>query len=227
MLSSDRVRIQSVEVLSEDWYVLKKTTFDFQRRDGTWQRQSRETYDRGNGATVLLYDPERRTVVLTRQFRLPAYVNGHHGLMIETPAGLLDHAHPEDRIRMEVEEETGFRVEQVRHVFDAYMSPGSVTERLHFFVARYDGAARVGEGGGVAAEGEDIEVLELSIEEALHLVAQGEIVDGKTLLLLQYAQLHLLDSLSPPASGRRERRGDCGAGHGPGSSSPLDPRCHS
>jgi nudix-type nucleoside diphosphatase (YffH/AdpP family) len=189
--TTDRVRIQSVEILSDDWYVLKKTTFDFQRRDGTWQRQSRETYDRGNGATVLLYDPARRTVVLTRQFRLPAYVNGHHGLMIETPAGLLDDARPEDRIRSEAEEETGFRVHHVRRVFDAYMSPGSVTERLFFFVAEYDGAARVGAGGGVAEEGEDIEVLELPLDDALRLCAAGEIVDGKTLLLLQYAQLHL------------------------------------
>ena len=194
MPNSPRVRIQSMEVLSDDWYVLKKTTFDYQRRDGTWQRQSRETYDRGNGATVLLYDPARRTVVLTRQFRLPAYVNGHHGLMIEAPAGLLDDARPEDRIRVEAEEETGFRIQHVRRVFDAYMSPGSVTERLHFFVAEYDGAARVSAGGGVAAEGEDIEVLELSLEDALRLVEEGEIVDGKTLLLLQYAQLHLFDS---------------------------------
>ena len=186
-----RVRIHSVEVLSDDWYVLKKTTFDYQRRDGTWQRQSRETYDRGNGATVLLYDLARRTVVLTRQFRLPAYVNGHHGLLIEAPAGLLDEASPEDRIRAEAEEETGFRVQHVSHAFDAYMSPGSVTERLHFFVAEYDGTSQVGAGGGVAAEGEDIEVLELPFDEARRLAAEGEIVDGKTLLLLQYAELHL------------------------------------
>jgi nudix-type nucleoside diphosphatase (YffH/AdpP family) len=191
MRTTDRVRVQSVEILSDDWYVLKKTTFDYQRRDGTWQRQSRETYDRGNGATVLLYDPARRTVVLTRQFRLPAFVNGHDGLMIETPAGLLDEARPEDRVRIEAEEETGFRVQHVRRVFDAYMSPGSVTERLHFFVAEYDGAARVGTGGGVAEEGEDIEVLELPLDDALRLCADGEIMDGKTLLLLQYAQLHL------------------------------------
>ena len=185
------VRIHSVEVLSQDWYVLKKTTFDYRRRDGTWQRQSRETYDRGNGATVLLHDPARRTVVLTRQFRLPVYVNGHHGLLIETPAGLLDRACPEDRIRQETEEETGFRVSRLRWVFDAYMSPGSVTERLHFFVAEYDRLSRTGEGGGVVEEGEDIEVLELSIDDALLLVARGEIVDAKTLLLLQYARLHL------------------------------------
>src|SRR6201998_2888856 len=141
--TADRVRIVDVQVLSDDWYVLKKNTFDYQRADGRWQRQSRETYDRGNGATLLLYDPRRRTVVLTRQFRLPAFVNGHHGMLIEAPAGLLEAASPEERIRAEVEEETGYRVHAVRKVFEAYMSPGSVTEKLYFFVAQYDPASRV------------------------------------------------------------------------------------
>src|SRR5580698_800901 len=144
----ERVRIKRVETLSDDWYLLKKTTFDFLRNDGSWQQQSRETYDRGNGATILLYDLERRTVVLTRQFRFPVFVNGHPGLLIETPAGLLDRASPEDRIKAEVEEETGYRVENVRRIFEAFMSPGSVTEKLYFFLAEYDGGSRVTTGGG-------------------------------------------------------------------------------
>ncbi|MGF6598176.1 nudix-type nucleoside diphosphatase (YffH/AdpP family) [Paraburkholderia sp. GAS448] len=189
--TADRVRIVNVEVLSDDWYVLKKTTFDFQRADGSWQRQSRETYDRGNGATLLLYDPDRRTVVLTRQFRLPVFVNGHDGMLIEAPGGLLEAASPEARIRAEVEEETGYRVHAARKVFEAYMSPGSVTEKLFFFVAQYDPASRVSRGGGVAAEGEDIEVLELPVDEALAMVQRGDIADGKTIMLLQYAALHL------------------------------------
>jgi nudix-type nucleoside diphosphatase (YffH/AdpP family) len=189
---TDRVRIVDVQVLSDDWYVLKKTTFDYLRADGSWQRQSRETYDRGNGATLLLYDPRRRTVVLTRQFRLPAFVNGHAGMLIETPAGLLEEASPEARIHAEVEEETGYRVQSVRKVFEAFMSPGSVTEKLFFFVAEYDAGSKVSHGGGVADEGEDIEVLELPLDEALTMVQRGEIVDGKTIMLLQYAALHLV-----------------------------------
>ncbi|ACC72423.1 NUDIX domain-containing protein [Paraburkholderia phymatum] len=188
---ADRVRIVDAQVLSDDWYVLKKTTFDYRRADGSWQRQSRETYDRGNGATLLLYDRRRRTVVLIRQFRLPAFVNGHEGMLIEAPAGLLEAASPEARIRAEVEEETGYRVESVRKVFEAFMSPGSVTEKLYFFVAEYDAAARVSRGGGVADEGEDIEVLEFAIDDALTMIARGEIMDGKTIMLLQYAALHL------------------------------------
>jgi nudix-type nucleoside diphosphatase (YffH/AdpP family) len=189
--TADRVRIVDVEVLSDDWYVLKKTTFDFLRADGTWQRQSRETYDRGNGATLLLYDPRHRTAVLTRQFRLPVFVNGHDGMLIEAPAGLLETASPEARIRAEVEEETGYRVHAVRKVFEAYMSPGSVTEKLFFFVAEYDPASKISRGGGIAGEGEDIEVLELSVDEALAMVQRGDIADGKTIMLLQYAALHL------------------------------------
>lgn len=193
---SDRVRIRSVEVLSDDWYTLRKTTFDYRRRDGTWQRQSRETYDRGNGATILLHNRARRTVILVRQFRFPAFVNGHEGMLTEAPAGLLDEASPEERIRREAEEETGYRVGAVRKVFDAYMSPGSVTEKLHFFVAEYDPDSRVGEGGGVADEGEDIEVLEIPIEEAVRMMDDGRIADGKTIMLLQHARLHLF-----PATG--------------------------
>ncbi|USX26013.1 NUDIX domain-containing protein [Oxalobacteraceae bacterium OTU3CINTB1] len=191
-MPEDRIRIHKVETLSDDWFVLKKTTFDYRRSDGTWQRQSRETYDRGHGATILLYNRELRTVVLVRQFRFPAYVEGHPGFLIEAPAGLLDQATPEVRIKAEVEEETGYRIGEVHKVFEAFMSPGSVTERLHFFVAEYDPASRPGAGGGVAEEGEDIEVLELTMEQAMAMMASGEIADGKTIMLLQYAALHLL-----------------------------------
>jgi nudix-type nucleoside diphosphatase (YffH/AdpP family) len=189
--TAGRVRVIESQVLSDDWYLLKKTVFDFRRADGSWQRQQRETYDRGNGATLLLYHPTLRRVVLTRQFRFPAFVNGHHGMLIEAPAGLLDQATPEYRIRAEVEEETGYRVGAIRKVFEAFMSPGSVTEKLFFFVAEYDAATRVGSGGGIEAEGEDIEVLELPFEEAMAMVNRGEIVDGKTIMLLQYAALTL------------------------------------
>jgi nudix-type nucleoside diphosphatase (YffH/AdpP family) len=188
-----RVRVENITTLSDDWYVLKKTTFSYRRSDGTWQQQSRETYDRGNGATILLYEPEGRTVLLTRQFRYPAFVNGHDDLLIETPAGLLDDASPEDRIRAEVEEETGYRVSDVRLVFDAFMSPGSVTERLHFFVGSYSSTDQVSDGGGKAEEGEDIERLEPTIEEALEMIKDGRIRDGKTIMLLQYAALHIFN----------------------------------
>lgn len=191
MSIANRIRVEDVTVLSDDWYVLKKTTFSFLRSDGCWQRQSRETYDRGNGATILLYDPLRRTVILTRQFRYPAFVNGHDDLLIEAPAGLLDNAEPEARIRAETEEETGFRIRKVRRVFDAFMSPGSVTERLHFFIGEYQPGDRISEGGGNEAEGEDIAVLELGIDDALSMIDSGVIRDGKTIMLLQYAALHV------------------------------------
>lgn len=188
----ERIRIRDVTLLSDDWYVLKKTIFDYRRRDGSWQTLSRETYDRGNGAALLLYDPTRGTVLLTRQFRFPAYVNGHAEPLLEVCAGLLDARSPEEAIRAEAEEELGVTVQAPRRVFDAFMSPGSVTERLYFFVAEYDPATRAGAGGGVAEEGEDIEVLELHMDEAMRMMADGRIADGKTIMLLQYAALHLL-----------------------------------
>ncbi len=194
---TETIRVKEVKVLSQDWYVLKKTRFERQRRDGTWQELTRETYDRGNGATILLYNLEHRSVVLTRQFRYPAFVNGHCGMLIEAAAGLLDHASPEERIRAEVAEETGFHVFDVTRIFDAFMSPGSVTERLHFFVAPYTSNCKASDGGGDATEGEDIEVLEMSIDDALGAVASGAIQDGKTIMLLQYAALHLF-----PETGR-------------------------
>lgn len=196
MSISDRVRVGEVTLLSDDWYILKKTRFSFRRADGSWQEQSRETYDRGNGATILLYDRGRRTVILTRQFRYPAFVNGHDDLLIEAPAGLLDNADPETRIRAETEEETGFRVREVRQIFDAFMSPGSVTERLHFFVGEYEPGDLAGQGGGNEDEGEDIAVLEISIEEALDMVSLGTIRDAKTIMLLQYAALNIFTAVS-------------------------------
>jgi nudix-type nucleoside diphosphatase (YffH/AdpP family) len=186
-----RVRVHSVETLSDNWYVLKKTTFDFLRSDGTWQRQSRETYDRGNGAVMLLYNRARRTVVLTQQFRYPAFVNGHDDLLIEAPAGLLDKASPEESIRKETMEETGYIVHDVKKIFEAFMSPGSVTEKLHFFIAEYEPGTRRVRGGGLVSEGEDITTLELHLDVALQKVMKGEIKDAKTIMLLQYAKLYL------------------------------------
>lgn len=191
MTVSDRIRVKDVRVLSDNHYLLKTTTFEYRRGNGEWQTQHRETYDRGNGAALLPYNLAQRTVVLVRQFRFPAYVNGYDDLMIEAAAGLLDNASPEARIRAEAEEETGYRLGAVAKVFEAFMSPGAVTEKLHFFVAEYEPAMRVGSGGGLASEGEDIEVLELAIDEALAMIADGRIADAKTIMLLQYAALHI------------------------------------
>jgi GDP-mannose pyrophosphatase NudK len=190
MKKSTHVRIVAEELLSDNWYILKKTTFDFYRRDGTWQRLNRETYDRGNGAVLMLFDASKRTVVLTRQFRFPAFVNGCvDGYLIEACAGLLDGDDPETCIRREVAEETGFHIRNPKKVFEAYMSPGSVTEKLHFFVAEYTADDRVSNGGGDANEGEDIEVLEYQLEDALAMIKTGAINDGKTIMLLQYLAL--------------------------------------
>jgi nudix-type nucleoside diphosphatase (YffH/AdpP family) len=184
------VRIQRVETLADDWYVLRKYRIAYRRRDGTWQELSREAYDRGNGAVILLYSRARQSVILTRQFRLPAFVNGHpDGMLLEAPAGLLDAQSPADAIRREVEEETGFRVTAVTELFSAYMSPGSVTERLHFFAAEVDPGDRASEGGGSLAEGEDIEVVEMPFEAALAAIEGGRIVDAKTIMLLYHARV--------------------------------------
>jgi nudix-type nucleoside diphosphatase (YffH/AdpP family) len=189
MTVSDRIRVEEETTLSDSWGALKKTRFAFRRSDGAWQQQTRETYDRGNGATILLYDRSRRTVILTRQFRFPTYVNGYDELLIETPAGLLDSMAPEERIKAETEEETGYRIDKVEKVFEAFMSPGSVTERLFFFIGAYAPKDRASAGGGQAGEGEDIEVMEVGIEEALAMIADGRIVDAKTIMLLQHAAL--------------------------------------
>lgn len=188
--SAAHVRLLETQLLSNDWYVLRKITFELRRRDGSWQRQSREAYDRGNGATLLLFDPVRLTVVLTRQFRLPAFINGcADGYLMEACAGLLDGNDPETCIRREAEEETGYRIRAPRKVFEAYMSPGSVTEKLHFFVAEYQVDDRIGAGGGLVAEGEDIEVIEMPLAEALAGIGTGFIQDAKTVMLLQYVAL--------------------------------------
>lgn len=183
------VRINTIDVLSDAWYTLRRVDFDYRDASGNWSNQQREAYDRGNGATILLVDWDRQTVVLTRQFRMPAYLNGHaDGMLIEAPAGLLDEDDAETAIRREAEEETGYRVGAVTRLFELFMSPGSVTERVAFFAAEYTPDDRVSDGGGVAHEGEDIEVLELDLDEALGLVTAGRIADGKTVVLLQWAE---------------------------------------
>ena len=191
MTISDRVRVKNVRLLSDDYCTLKNTTFECRRANGEWQTQKRETYDRGNAATVLPYNLAQRSVVLVRQFRYPAYVNGYDDLMIEAAAGVLDDDAAGGRIRAEAEEETGYRLGEIKKIFEAFMSPGAVTEKQHFFVAEYDPAMRIGAGGGIADEGEDIEVLELPIDEALAMIADGRIVDAKTIMLLQYAALNI------------------------------------
>ena len=184
------IEIVKTEVLSDNWYVLRKVSYRMRRNDGTWVERTREAYDRGNGATILLYDLGRRTVLLTRQFRLPTYVNGNDsGMLLETCAGLLDADNPEDCIRRETREETGYEIREVRKLFEAYMSPGSVTEILHFFAAEYSAAERIGEGGGI--DDEDIEVVEMGFDAALDAVRTGSIRDAKTILLLQYAALNI------------------------------------
>jgi nudix-type nucleoside diphosphatase (YffH/AdpP family) len=184
------VRITGLDVLSDNWYVLRKVTFEYDDRAGGTTVQHREVYDRGNGATILLHDPVRDTVLLTRQFRMPVYLNGHpDGMLIETPAGLLDGDAPEECIRREAEEETGFRASGVRKVFELFMSPGAVTEWVALFVGTYDESSHVSAGGGIEHEGEDIHVVELPLSEALAMVERGEINDAKTVILLQWMQL--------------------------------------
>ena len=186
------VEIEAVDVTSDGWHVLRRTTFLYRRRDGRWVRQERETYDRGNGATILLYDLERRSVLLTSQFRFPAYVNGHpDGILIEAAAGLLDGDSPEEAVRREVAEELGVTVGDPRPVFELFMSPGSVTERVHFFVAPWSPADMTGDGGGVESEGEDIAPIELPFDDAIRMIEDGRIADAKTVILLQWAALHL------------------------------------
>jgi len=190
MTIADRIRVKDVRLLSDNHYTLKTTTLEWRRADGEWQTQHRETYDRGNGATLLPYNLARRTVMLVKQFRYPAYVNGCDDLLIEAAAGLLDNESPEKRIRAEAEEEIGYRLRDIRKIFEAYMSPGSVTEKLHFFAGEYQPDMKIGSGGGNPDEGEDIEVLELKIDEALAMIADGRIMDAKTIMLLQWARLN-------------------------------------
>ena len=188
---NSNLRNISTEILSKNWYTLNKVTFEYMQKDGTWIKQSREAYDRGNGAAILLYNNETKTVILTQQFRMPTYINGNEtGMMIEACAGLLDEDNPEDCIRRETEEETGFRITDVKKIYEAYMSPGSVTEILYFFVAEYNDDHKINEGGGI--DHENIEVMELDFKAALAMVKSGEIKDAKTIMLLQYAEINLL-----------------------------------
>jgi nudix-type nucleoside diphosphatase (YffH/AdpP family) len=194
MTVKKRIRHLDISPLYKGWANLKRATYEYLRSDGVWQTQTREIFDCGHGAAILLYDLQRRTVILTRQFRFAAFSHGYDGLMIEVPAGLLDDASPEDRVRAETEEETGYRVREVRKVIEAYISPGAVTQMNYGFVGAYKPQDRVSEGGGRIEEGEDIEVLELDFDEAMAMIEDGRIQDGKTIILLQYAALHLFAS---------------------------------
>lgn len=185
------VKIIKTDILSDNWYILKKVTYEYTKKDGTKLTQSREAYDRGNGATILLYNLQQKTVILTKQFRLPSYINGNeNGMLIEACAGLLDKDNAEDCIKRETEEETGYKISEVKKIFEAYMSPGSVTEILYFFVAEYSKDMKVNEGGGVEHEEENIEVLELNFDDALRKIETDEIKDAKTIMLLQYIRLN-------------------------------------
>ncbi len=191
MSNSNRVNITENKLLSDNWYVLRRYTYDYLGRDGQWTTQQREAYDRGNGATILLHNPQTGTVILTRQFRLPTYVNGNpSGMLIEACAGLLDNDHPDDAIRRETEEETGFRIKSVEKIMEAYMSPGSVTEKLFFYLADYSADTERLLGGGI--DEEEIDILEMPLTQAMALVRTGDIMDGKTIMLLQYLQLRQL-----------------------------------
>jgi GDP-mannose pyrophosphatase NudK len=190
-MSNPKIDILKTEILSDNWYTLRKVTYSYLKKDGTWETQSREAYDRGNGATILLYNKQSKTVILTRQFRLPTYVNGNPtGMMIESCAGLLDQDNAEECIRRETEEETGYQITDVKKLFDLYMSPGSVTEIVSFFVAEYHPGMKINEGGGIADEQENIEVLELDFDAAYDMIASGVLQDAKTIILLQYAKLN-------------------------------------
>jgi len=192
-LKNGSIKNTKKEILSDNWYTLNKYTYDYQKEDGSWETQERESYDRGNGACILLYNKQKGTVILTRQFRMPTYVNGNeNGMMVEACAGVLDSAHPEVRIKMEAEEETGFRIEKVEKVLTGYTSPGAVTEIMHFFIGEYDDNMKISEGGGAEDETENIEVLEYAFDEALRMIGTGEIMDVKTIVLLQYAAMNKL-----------------------------------
>ena len=190
-MKNDKVRNLSVKVLSDNWYTLNKLTFEYLTKKGEWQQQEREAYDRGNGATILLYNKQSKTVILTKQFRAPTYINGNEsGMMIEACAGLLDKDDPEDCIKKEAIEETGYKVSKVTKIFESYMSPGSVTEIIHFFTAEYSADMKVSKGGGLEDEQEEIEILEYNIDDALEMIQTGKINDGKTIMLLQHLRLH-------------------------------------
>ncbi|WP_396185837.1 NUDIX domain-containing protein [Flavobacterium sp.] len=192
-MNNPNIKIQQTDLLSDDWYLLNKVTFDFLRKDGKWVTQKREVYNRGNGAGILLYNKEQKTIILTRQFRLPAYLNGSEtGMVIEVCAGMLDQDHPEQCIIRETEEETGYRIKSVQKIMEAYMSPGAITEILHLFIGEYDASMKVHDGGGLEHEQEEIEIIEMIFYDAYQMIATGEIKDAKTILLLQYAKINNL-----------------------------------
>ena len=191
--ASDRIRVHSREVLSDEWATLETVSFDYKRGDGRWQSQHREIYHRGHGAAVLLYNLEKRSIVLIRQFRFPAWTLGEDGFLLEVPAGMVENQNPEETVRAESEQETGFVINEPRFLFRAYATPGSVTEQLYFYTASYDSSLRTGTGGGLEEEGEDIEVLEVKIDQAIAWIESGEIVDAKTIILVQHAQLCLFN----------------------------------
>ncbi len=190
-MKNPKIKNIKTKVLSNNWYTLNKVNFDYQLRNGRWVSQSRESYDRGNGAAILLYNTDKNSVVLIRQLRMPTYLNGNEtGMIIEVCAGLLDGDDPKTCIIKETEEETGYRIQNVKKIFESYMSPGAVTEIIHFFIGEYDQAMKVSYGGGLDSEHEDIEILELDFQQALKMIASGEIKDAKTIMLLQYAQIN-------------------------------------
>jgi GDP-mannose pyrophosphatase NudK len=190
MMKNPKIKVTETQLLSDNWYILNKVTFDYEMKDGKIESHIREVYDRGNGAAILLYNTDKKTVILTRQFRLPTYLNGNKtGMMIEVCAGLLDQDHPEQAIIRETEEETGYRLQKVEKVIETYMSPGSVTEILYLFIGEYNETMKVNDGGGLDAEQENIEVLEYTFDQAYAMIQSGEITDAKTILLLQHAKI--------------------------------------
>ena len=192
-MKNKKVKITSVENLSNNWYKLDKVNFKYQTKNGEWQNQSRESYDRGDGAAILLYNPTKKTVILTKQFRMPSYLNENEdGMMIEVCAGLLDADDPLTCIKKEAEEETGYKIKNPTKLFEVYSTPGAVTEKIHYFIAEYSDEMKINEGGGLEHETEEIEVLELDFESALAMILTGEICDAKTIILLQYAKINEL-----------------------------------
>ncbi|WP_242093362.1 NUDIX domain-containing protein [Aestuariivivens sediminicola] len=192
-MKSTRIKNMKIELLSKKAYTLNNITFDYKLSKGKWVTQSRECYDRGDGAAILLYNKSKETIILVRQFRMPTLLNGNEdGFLVEVCAGLLDNQDPIACITRETEEETGYRVSHVKKVYEAYSSPGVMTEKMHFFIGEYTSDMKVNEGGGLEAEHEDIEVLEFSFKEAVSMLHKGEIKDSRTIVLLQYAIIHEL-----------------------------------
>ncbi len=192
-MKNPKVKINSIENLSDNWYKLDKVNFEYQTKNGSWQNQIRESYDRGDGAAILLYNSSKKTVILTKQFRMPSYLNENpDGMMIEVCAGLLDKNDPITCIKNEAEEETGYKIDNPKKVFEIFSTPGAVTEKIHYFIAEYNDEMKISDGGGLEDETEEIEVLELDFDNAYNMIISGEIKDAKTIILLQYAKIHEL-----------------------------------